>query len=1302
MRRIVGCIVTVMVFLVACHDGETERQRESLDSLNRCAYDQHYRSTDSTEMFARQVLEACAEGDYTDARNEALCHLAFAKAMQMEYDTAQVVYRQVLDGEANELLKLVADVGMMRICQRRSANKDFYDYSVSAERRMKRIAPEENLMTDTQRRLWNYAQSDYHLTLSIYYYYVRQEQRAQEEIDIVGKNLQWVENDPQQLAFFYFLGGNARSTDKVISEDNMRHILRCLSVAYYNRHPYLYSKALTSLADDMIQTGEVRPGRANYLRELLQIPDSVEVADYSLFMALRALREFKQYKSPFDIAQTYITIADYYLYGGQPDMALDAMERIEVPAEADKSPKCPELMVDVREHLSMVYSALGMKSESDENRNLYLDLLDATRQDRMMEQRLDSLRNEQRTLNRTILIAGVVFVLIVALVIYFSRRLRANYASNYYREQAVVEHEMEQWRERSDEHFSTLSEEQEEVEAGRYSNEQRLADQKRQYADRLTCLSLVGAMTPFLDRALNEIRKMKAGDVSATRLNYLGELIDRINLYNEILSHWVKVRQGQVALHIENFAVQPLLDILGKNTNAFQSKGISLTIQPTEAVVKADRALTLFMLNTLLENARKYTQQGGAVEVAVEDTADFVELSVSDNGCGLSPEDVSTILGEKVYDSSRIGASTANNDLLVNKGHGFGLMNCKGIIEKYRKSGSAFDVCLFSIESVLGHGSRFFFRLPKGVMRMLGVMLCLFMCFTAEMRAEQVLPADSLHLQAADLPDDPLLEQASACADSAYFANLEGRYAEALQFADSACARLNDFYLSQHPDGEHLMRLETASTIQEIELWNEGFHTDYHIILDLRNEAAVAALALNRWDVYYYNNEVYTRLYKLMAQDTTLEQFCNDIKATNTNRQTLLVIGVLVLLALLFAYYLTYYRNNILPTFNLRQVLALNRRLFETDDERQLADIIDEGVNEIRRTDGVALALSDGSIYFSHRCPQRDFLTQMLQHAETQTEPAVYADGRIRLYPLKIDDRVIGVLVLLFHSPQMHKGDEQLFDLLARHTAINIYYSLVRTERLRTEIELAADERRRAEAEANHVHVQNMVMDNNLSTIKHETMYYPSRIRQIVGQLQGGEVADEKESIATLDELATYYKEVFTLLSDNAARQMEDVNFRRQRIPVARLMEFARKRKVSVEEDELPTDVLGDEVLVRYLLDNLFGAFRQLNKESEIYLKTSMLDNFVQFTLSINEGCFSADDLHGMFYPETLRYDADTDTLHGAQMLIAKQIIRLHDDYVRRGCRIEAHAANPDNGTGLAILFTLPAARQLPSSPTAH
>ena len=41
----------------------------------------------------------------------------------------------------------------------------------------------------------------------------------------------------------------------------------------------------------------------------------------------------------------------------------------------------------------------------------------------------------------------------------------------------------------------------------------------------------------------------------------------------------------------------------------------SLEVQPTDIRVKADKALTLFMINTLAENARKYTPQGGMVKV---------------------------------------------------------------------------------------------------------------------------------------------------------------------------------------------------------------------------------------------------------------------------------------------------------------------------------------------------------------------------------------------------------------------------------------------------------------------------------------------------------------------------------------------------------------------------------------------------------------------------------------------------------------------------------------------------------------
>ena len=244
---------------------------------------------------------------------------------------------------------------------------------------------------------------------------------------------------------------------------------------------------------------------------------------------------------------------------------------------------------------------------------------------------------------------------------------------------------------------------------------------------------------------------------------------------------------------------------------------------------------------------------------------------------------------------------------------------------------------------------------------------------------------------------------------------------------------------------------------------------------------------------------------------------------------------------------------------------------------------------------------------------------------------------------------------------------------------------------MRTAIELADDERRRAESEANHVHVQNMVLDNNLSTLKHETMYYPSRIRQMLEQ--GGEQAEREETIATLFQLATYYKEVFTLLSVNASRQMEDVHFRRMAVPLQDVVRHVSM--IPSDDSSNPSDadilLLGDSVMLRYLRDSITAALRDFCGETEVVVQAQPSGDFVTLTFSSAKGHFTAEQLHNMFYPENLRYDADNDSLHGAQLLIAKQIVRLHDDYVRRGCRIEARPANAKDGSGLSVCVTLPA-----------
>ena len=102
--------------------------------------------------------------------------------------------------------------------------------------------------------------------------------------------------------------------------------------------------------------------------------------------------------------------------------------------------------------------------------------------------------------------------------------------------------------------------------------------------------------------------------------------------------------------------------------------------------------------------------------MSAQEEEEYVEISVQDNGPGLSEEDVKCILNEKIYDSTKIGVHDASDveALKKNKGSGFGLMNCKGIIEKYRKTNALFRVCGFFIESKVAKEADFISGCRRG------------------------------------------------------------------------------------------------------------------------------------------------------------------------------------------------------------------------------------------------------------------------------------------------------------------------------------------------------------------------------------------------------------------------------------------------------------------------------------------------------------------------------------------------------------------------------------------------------------
>lgn len=778
----------------------------------------------------------------------------------------------------------------------------------------------------------------------------------------------------------------------------------------------------------------------------------------------------------------------------------------------------PESLCRLFEQMSVAYAGLGDKQRSDEYRNQYLDLLNEIREDKEMPMR--HLELERRVKKVRGLFVGAVGLSAFAIGLFLLLS--------------------QKWRRQGKKYLEQLNEQldDERRETGeRYAMHQLQTERnKRDNIMRKASLSIVTSAIPLIDRMRREIHR--EGDYE-----YVNELAQEIDSRNEVLSKWIQTRQGMVNLHIEQFALKDVFDIVAKNSSSFASKGILLDVQPTDAVVKADKALTLFMLNTLMDNARKFTPKDGTVSVSAVLDEDYVEIGVKDTGIGLSEEEKRRILDEKV---------------LTSDNHGFGILNCKGIIDKYRKTDDFFRVCRFGIESEKGKGSRFWFRLPKAMRAALMIFLLCLVCPTSY---AQTIP-DPMHTSQDKVSDavpyDSLLSLAADFADSVYYANTEARYEDAFAYGDSAFRYLN-LHCQQHSEVPlSPLSISGRGRVVEREWWMADFSTDYFTILDLRNELAVASLALNRWADYRYNNRAYTTLYKLQSIDVNIAKDCRRMQRTYTDIVWLIV--ALILMALLFA--LGYYS----------MVFRPRRRLHHLQEQR----IIEQS-----------------------RLVEEDSGLSRLQYEE------------------------------------------------------------------------------------NRLYVQNQVLDNCLSAIKHETVFYPGRICHLV----------ENKSFEGLPELVDYYSEVYSTLAACAARQLEESTFRRSSVSIDTLFDYAvdylnRKKQQSnalavelkVHKKNLFAE--GDEVLLRYLMETLIDDVLIRNEKTSLLLDAEREGNFIKVSFVDENVKFTVEELREFFEPSS----------DNARILM-RQIIREHDEYFDHpGCRIVASALSEMGG--LIIHFTIPSTNE--------
>jgi len=1084
VRAIIILISILLTMLTSCHE---HGARQIVDMMNDSSYYFHYRNLDSTTLYARRALKLSS--DYEAGRAEAYNNLAFVSIAKMHYEEAWAQLDSAMKSSDNQLEQLIADVQLMRLCQRESRNKDFYVYSGRAQRRINRIMETDEINDDprSSHRLM-YGMTERAIVLSTYLYYIGQytasadvllqvERQRASFSPIQSSQLYASVDTAQLLAYYYNIGAGGILTSK--SEDEtmkheMNYLMQCLQIADSQGYTFWIAQALEGISEHLKIDKNLRsikrdtPAIITYLNRA-EVGDSLLAGN----LALQSRDIFECYGDVYQTSGANRTLAECYFHVSDYHSALSCLEEALYRDTAIN--KAPDLVASIREQFSLCYSAIGDKTNSDINRNIYQSMQDSTRQDRALEARASELEASTKQLNIYVG-AALASILLLSISLYIFSRMRRR-ADRRCSLQSLLS-PLKQWQEQQQSRIADIESIKEDIEQQLNINKDRLWRNRQINIEGRAKVAVVNSITPLIDRLLREEASLMKGEDTprqrAERYEYMTELLALINEYNGVLTRWIQLRQGEIRLKIESFELNELFDIVKSGAMGFELKKINLHVEPTTSIVKADRTLTLFMLNTLADNARKATNIGGKVNISAKEMADYVEISVSDTGIGIDANRLPELFCHTALQNEQ-------QESLQVEHHGFGLMNCKGIIEKYKKMSAVFSVCDIGVESEKGRGSRFYFRLPKGkkskpnntyasVGATMASILGLGLMFTFAIgcggyRRPSVNAKDTISIKTDSQKLATLEERAYALAEWTYESNVEGTYDLTIRWADSCITYLNGVVHMKCQENIDTMKLYDVTGGQPAELvwYNKAIPLNYTSIMNMRNEVAVAALVRHDWQLYKYNDKASTQLYRLMTSDKNISNYVSQMERQNINQNIAIIMLVLILLAIFPAYYFLYYRHRLAYNMCASRVNDINSTLLSNQTDRQKLDAIEH------------------------------------------------------IWTAKLDSQA---------------RQEGFNDLCTATDAIRaaLIASINEQDKRSVDNELARDELRRTKMEIDRLHVENAVLDNSLSALKHETMYYPSRIAKLI--------ENKGESIFSINELTAYYRQLHGLFARQAQEQL--------------------------------------------------------------------------------------------------------------------------------------------------------------------